>query len=136
MIEPPDHMCERYWKAPAAAALRPRPLVLPVILWLAAICFVILAIVRCSDAQAQVRVDCESFANAIGYFADMRDVRGGLEETVALARRRNSDLGEMESAVLEREIRRMWKEGLRREDAMWRVYQRCFKQMGDMGADS
>jgi hypothetical protein len=54
---------------------------------------------------------------------------------VRLARSRQGD-GPAEQAVLEREIRRMWREGLDAEDAATRCTSAARRNLGDMGRDA
>jgi hypothetical protein len=86
-------------------------------------------------AEKAVIVDCGALAENITSLADFRDTGARLELVVRLARTRQGD-GPAEQAVLEREIRRMWREGLDAEDAGHAVYQRCKAQLGDMGRDA
>jgi hypothetical protein len=86
-------------------------------------------------AEKAVIVDCGALAENITSLADFRDTGTRLELVVRLARKRQGD-GPAEQAVLEREIRRMWREGLDAEDAGHAVYKRCKAQLGDMGRDA
>lgn len=91
-------------------------------------------------ARAQERVglhfDCKALADGIGAAAVYRDVGADLTKTIAFYRTSASATPEARKVVIEREIRRMWREGLPRAEAAFAVYRRCEAQLGDMGQES
>lgn len=77
--------------------------------------------------------DCKALADGIGAAAAYRDVGADLSKTIAFYRSRAQETPEPRKAVVEREIRRMWREGLPGAEAAFAVYKRCEAQLGDMG---
>jgi hypothetical protein len=108
VIEPPDRYCAPMWGARQAR----RAIVWPWLLWAMVIAFAIGAVTCASQARAE------------------------LEKTVRLARQRNSDASPEQLAVIDREIRRLWREKRTREASTQAVYKRCRAQLGDMGLES
>lgn len=90
-----------------------------------------------APARAQpVLFDCEPFATGIARMADFRDTGADLGRVIAMARKRNPDMPFAYRAVVEREMRRLWREGLPAERAREALYRRCMEQLGDMGRES
>jgi hypothetical protein len=94
------------------------------------------ALMFSGPARAEgVMFDCADLATVISLIADFRDTDASLEKVVKLALERNVDSSLAHRAVIEREIRRLWKEGRPRRDAVRQLYKRCRDVMGDMGRD-
>lgn len=95
-----------------------------------------------SVSQAQTRkpagvyFDCRELADAVGGFADFRDTGADLERVIRMLHNSVRDSASKRPEryqVIEREIRRMWAEGLPYPEATQQLYERCVRQMGDMG---
>lgn len=80
--------------------------------------------------------DCAAVAQGISAAAVYRDVGADLGKTIAYYRENAPSVPEARKAVVEREIRRMWREGLPAAEAAFSVYKRCQKQLGDMGRET
>jgi hypothetical protein len=133
VIEPPDRYCAPMWGARQAR----RAIVWPWLLWAMVIAFAIGAVTCASQARAEpIEFDCAALATGIAMAADFRDAGADLEKTVRLARQRNSDASPEQLAVIDREIRRLWREKRTREASTPAVYKRCRAQLGDMGLES
>lgn len=118
---------------PLSIAERISGAVLAVLLGLAAA--LVLALILPRQAHAQ-QFDCHDLASVINAAAQFRDARAKLHLTVKIARETSPHRTRAEHVVIEREIRLMWRDGLRRDDAAGEVYRRCRAQLGDMGRDS
>lgn len=82
-----------------------------------------------------VLFNCRTLAQAVGGVAVYRDVGADQAKTIAMLRAKNAWLGGSHLQALEREIRRMWREGLTPEEAEFALYKRCEAQLGDMGRE-
>lgn len=110
---------------------------LPWIVWALLIGAAIGLVCYASFARAaKVNIDCSSLAQAVSSAAAFRDADANLEKTLAIFKRLNEDASRDEFAVLEREIRRVWREGLSQDEAALAIYKRCKDQLGDMGRES
>lgn len=99
----------------------------------------------CHFSQAQepkrggVIFDCRQLTETIADFADFRDTDANVDKVIALLR---SGLHGADKsaparfAVIEREIRRLWAEGLPARQALEQLHKRCTGQLGDMGRDA
>jgi hypothetical protein len=109
------------------------------IAWAAAAALVVFFLVLLSPRKAHadpVIFDCQQIALAMSLVADFRDTGADLEKMVALAMKQNEELALPYQEVLEREIRRVWKEAKPKRNAVASVYRRCRAQLGDMGRAS
>jgi len=82
-----------------------------------------------------VRFDCAELAAAIGRVAIYRDVDADQAKTIAMFRAKNPQVGMLHMQAIEREIRRVWREGLAPGEAEFALYRRCQAQLGDMGME-
>lgn len=87
----------------------------------------------CAHAEP-VQFDCPQLAVVIQNAAQLRDLGANLDKVLDLGRR-NSGLQGPRWAILERELRRLWKAGQSADRAAQDVYRRCQAQLGDMGRD-
>lgn len=107
----------------------------------AIVAILILCVVAATAALAQetqkrgVLFNCLTLAQAVGGVAVYRDVGADQAKTIAMLRAKNAWLGGSHLQALEREIRRMWREGLTPEEAEFALYKRCEAQIGDMGRE-
>lgn len=102
-----------------------------------ALSLVLLLVLACREARADpVLFDCAQLAAAVGNMADFRDTGGRLELVVRMARDRNRGAPASYLDVIEREIRRLWREQLPRAAAVDSAFKRCRAQLGDMGRDT
>lgn len=83
---------------------------------------------------APVEFDCPQLAVVIHNAAMLRDLDANLEKVLALGKA-NSGIQGPRWAVLERELRRLWKGGQSADKAAQDVYKRCRAQLGDMGRE-
>lgn len=115
----------------------PRPLALLLVL------FVIVCVVAVTGAWGQapeqpqggVTFNCGQLARAIGAVATYRDADASEEKTIAMYRAINPQIRGPQWDVLEREMRRLWRERLPAEEAAWGLFMRCQQQLGDMGRE-
>lgn len=77
-------------------------------------------------------VDCHDFAMAAGSAADFRDAGADLEKTIRVARDRSKDRTQAELALLEREIRRVFRDKKPRRPLIAETYRRCRAARGAM----
>jgi uncharacterized protein YecT (DUF1311 family) len=105
------------------------------LVWVFIALIVVAIVVKHAHAQQRELTDCQVLAELINAAADFRDTDAKLDLVVQMALDRLHDTP-TQKAVLEREIRRMWIEGLPANDAAFSVWRRCQKQMGDMGVES
>ena len=82
------------------------------------------------------RIDCQEFGRVIAAVAVFRDAGADIDKTVALFRRMNPQIPAPRWALVEREVRRMWREALPADEAGFSLYLRCQAQLGDMGRES
>lgn len=116
---------------------QPRPVAVAIVVLL------ILCVVAATDALAEgverpkggVQFDCRMLAGAIDAVAKFRDVDANEEKTIALYHEINPQLRGPQWAVLEREMRRLWRERLPADEASWALFRRCQQQLGDMGRE-
>jgi len=80
--------------------------------------------------------DCAALADGIRAIATYRDVGADLGKTIKHLRAGSEHVPEPRKAVIEREIRRMWKEGLPPAEAGFAIFKRCQAQLGDMGRET
>jgi hypothetical protein len=83
-----------------------------------------------------VEFDCGELALVIYRIADFRDTGADLERVVRLAHEQNAEVSRAHREVIEREIRRLWKERQPAEEAAARLFRRCRAQLGDMGYET
>lgn len=96
----------------------------------------VLWLVMPRDARSAPIFDCVDIASQAGAAADFRDAGADLEKTVRIARLRNAFRTSAEMNVIEREVRRVWREQLPRKHAVANLYKRCRRGLGDMGTES
>jgi hypothetical protein len=111
---------------------KPRLLV-PVLIWAAIIGLVLALALHAGKVRAQepVSFDCQSLAGVISQAVNYRDAGANVNRTVAVFLRKLK-LPKGHAAVLEREIRRMWRERLDEDDAGFAIFKRCIEKNGDM----
>lgn len=88
------------------------------------------AVLYCLPAQAQVsepwtQQHCASLANFAEMVADFRDAGADMKRHLDLFRRRFPTIGPATKRVLERELMRVYAEGLPSDRAKLNVYTRC-----------
>lgn len=115
----------------------PRDPYTPWRLWALTALALILIPVACQPVKAQTPTDtvfnCRALAEAIAPFADFRDAGADLPMVIAMLRERTQGINPARRAVVEREIRRLWLEGLPRLESAFQLYERCERQLGQMG---
>lgn len=105
-------------------------------IWALAVVLFIVAPIACAQAPAGGLIfDCNALAEGIRSAAIYRDVGADLGKTIAFYRT-SATHPEPRKEVVEREIRRMWREGLPPAEAGFAVYRRCQAQHGDMGRET
>lgn len=80
--------------------------------------------------------DCEALVAAVAPFADFRDTGSDIELVIGMLRTRTRGAPQSRIDIAAREIRRLWAEGLPRQEAAFQLFRRCQRQLGDMGRDS
>lgn len=95
-----------------------------------------LAIATAGEARAAARFDCVDLATMAGAAVDFRDAGAKEDKTVRVARQRNTDRTPAELAVIEREVRRVFREKLPRRQAVANLYGTCRRAGGLMGIES
>lgn len=88
-----------------------------------------------APAPAPARMDCQLLAKAVSSAMIFRDVGADLKKFEAYVR---ASVGAPAGPLLEstlREVRRMWSTAQPPEEAAFAVYQRCIRQLGDMGRE-
>lgn len=83
------------------------------------------------EARA-ARFDCHDFAMVAGSAADFRDAGAQLDLTLVIARDRSKDRTQAELALIEREIRRVFREKKNRRRVVAETYRRCRDTRGSM----
>ncbi len=125
-MERPDRFCEPMW----GAKQRRRAIFLPWIVWALVVGAAIGLVVYASQARAAF--DCHDFAMIAGSAADFRDAGADMGRTVKIARARNIDRTQAELALIEREVRRVFRERKTRRLEISQVYRRCRASRGSM----
>lgn len=110
-----------------------------VLMWLAGAVVAISVMVLPARAQAPspgaVRMDCQQLAKAVASAMVFRDVGADLKKLEASVRAHaGAQAGPHLEATL-REIRRAWPLGQPPEETAFATYQRCTRQLGDMGRE-
>jgi hypothetical protein len=86
-----------------------------------------------SSVKGETVFDCRALAEAVAPFADYRDAGADVERVVARIRKENTDAPRVRIDVFDRELHRLWAEGLPADEAAYALYKRCTEQQGDMG---
>lgn len=134
MIDRPDKIFEPLWESKHH---RRRMILLPWLIWAIVIGLVIALVLYASRAHAQAHFDCEQLAYGIGNVAVLRDLGADMNKVIAATLKENRrQVAPAHMAAIEREIRRVWREGLDPEKAKAEVFNRCRAQGGDMGVES
>lgn len=100
---------------------------------------IFLLTIATASAHAQAppaTVDCRSMAMTLERIATYRDTGANLDKVVGLLRKLAAGSPVELVAVYEREVRRMWREGLAADDAALAFYVRYTSRLGDMGRES
>lgn len=80
-------------------------------------------------------MDCADLYAFALQIAVLRDLDANRAKVLARVKELNRDLAPARLAVLERELKRVWREGKRPEEAAMALYTQCMEQLGDMGAE-
>lgn len=91
-----------------------------------------LAILWPRMAVAAISFDCHDIAMLAGGAADFRDAGAEVEKTVRISRLRHGDRTAGELAVIEREVRAVFKEKKQRRQVIAETYRRCRSRRGAM----
>ena len=103
--------------------------------WLFIVALFAAGIATCAHGQVvrgEVEVDCDDYAAFAGFFTTYRDADAKLEKLVEMLRARFA-VGGVDpdrQAIYLAELRRMWHEGLSREEAAAAAHKRCTDQLG------
>lgn len=94
----------------------------------------------CTVSQAQAQqgssrliFDCKELSAIVGEYAEFRDAGASVDRVIGNLRPRLRNINQARFEVLARELRRMWTEALPADEAAFQLFQRCQRQLGDMG---
>lgn len=135
MLFPEDHnparteyerRAVRHWGDPEGK--HERGLLRPLVGWVLGIALVVALVLAAPSLgraePAPVLFDCQSFGKLIGGVMTYREAGASLGKTLQLYHRK-LNLPKQYAAIVEREIRRAWKEGQAEDDAAFTAFKRC-----------